>query len=153
MNTKEKECALCLTAISKYRCPKCNIRTCSLNCSSQHKERNSCSGMPNPTSFLDKKDLLTVQSLDRDYNFLSGIEFFLDSSVKNRLKFPSNYYALKLKKSIEKCGIKYLTVPRGMSRAYQNKTFWNKRKKIIFWTIEWIYMKDEFKISNIEHNQ
>ncbi|CCJ29176.1 unnamed protein product [Pneumocystis jirovecii] len=150
---KLKECTICLTSTAKYRCPQCNIETCSAQCSTEHKKRSLCSGLPNPTSFLNKKDLLTIQSLDRDYNFLSAIESSLDSFVKNRMSFSSNHAALKLKKIIEKCGIRYLIIPRGMSRACQNKTFWSKKRKKIFWTIEWIYIKNETKISNIEHNR
>ncbi|KAG4305357.1 hypothetical protein PORY_001527 [Pneumocystis oryctolagi] len=151
LKMKSEKCIICLTSPPKYRCPRCHIETCSMECSVEHKKRDSCSGLPNPVSFLNKKDLLTIQSLDRDYNFLSSIESSLDFSVKNRMSFPSNYNALKLKKLIEKCGIKYLIIPRGMSRANQNKTFWNKKRKKIFWTVEWIFMKDELKISSIEH--
>ncbi|KAG5519402.1 hypothetical protein PMAC_002029 [Pneumocystis sp. 'macacae'] len=137
---KSKECSICLTSIAKYRCPQCHAETCSVQCSAEHKKRNACRGLPNPTSFLSKKDLLSIQSLDRDYNFLSNIESSLDFFVKNRMVFSSKNNALKLKKLIEKYGIKYLIIPREMSRACQNKTFW-----------KWVYMKDETKISNIEH--
>ncbi|EMR11175.1 hypothetical protein PNEG_00769 [Pneumocystis murina B123] len=148
---KSKECSICLNGISKYRCPKCEIKICSMSCSRQHKMIKSCSGMFNPASFLNKKELLTIQSLDRDYNFLSNIESCLDRCVRNRMNLPSKNYALRLKKTIERNGIHYFISPRGMSRASQNKTFWDQKKKKLFWTIEWIYIKNGSKISKIEH--
>lgn len=122
-----KQCSVCLTGTSKYRCPKCSIQTCSMNCSRRHKSLNSCSGAFSPASFLSKKELLTVQSLDRDYNFLSSVESCLDRCARNRAKIPSKNHALRLKKTIEKNGIHYSVFPREMSRAAQNRTFWDQK--------------------------
>ncbi|QSL65105.1 hypothetical protein MERGE_002410 [Pneumocystis wakefieldiae] len=122
-----------------------------MNCSRRHKSLNSCSGAFSPASFLSKKELLTVQSLDRDYNFLSSVESCLDRCARNRAKIPSKNHALRLKKTIEKNGIHYSVFPREMSRAAQNRTFWDQKKKKLFWTIEWVYTKNGSKISGIEH--
>ncbi|KTW28820.1 hypothetical protein T552_01450 [Pneumocystis carinii B80] len=148
---RSKECSVCLNEVSKYCCPQCSSRTCSMKCSRQHKVIKSCSGTFNPASFLNKKELLTIQSLDRDYNFLSNVESCLDRSVRYRLNFPSKNHVLRLKKAIERNGIHYFTFPRGMSRATQNKTFWDYKRKKLFWTIEWVYTKNGSKISKIEH--
>lgn len=47
-------CALC-SLPSKYTCPRCALRTCSLPCSRTHKFRFSCSGTRDPTKFVDLK--------------------------------------------------------------------------------------------------
>ncbi|KAJ1616091.1 hypothetical protein T492DRAFT_577535, partial [Pavlovales sp. CCMP2436] len=37
-------CAVCGEAASKYRCPRCELRTCSATCVGAHKAASGCSG-------------------------------------------------------------------------------------------------------------
>ncbi|KDO46088.1 hypothetical protein CISIN_1g047076mg [Citrus sinensis] len=54
-NPKAKEAAICQECkykVSKYKCPGCSIRTCSLACVKAHKQRTGCSGNRNVTQFV-----------------------------------------------------------------------------------------------------
>lgn len=53
---KHKLCSLCGLVPSKYSCPACATRTCSLECSKAHKASSGCSGKRRRTKFVDMGD-------------------------------------------------------------------------------------------------
>lgn len=67
-------CSICHISTPKYKCPRCNIRTCSLPCITRHKTRSDCSGVRDATAFVPRKRLATASGVDHDYNFISAIE-------------------------------------------------------------------------------
>ncbi|CAK7901731.1 hypothetical protein CAAN3_05S07272 [[Candida] anglica] len=65
------QCSICQTNPSKYTCPACEVKTCSLNCIRQHKKDANCTGTVDQTKFLAKKTLSSDDAhINRDYNFL-----------------------------------------------------------------------------------
>lgn len=62
-------CEECKEKPSKYKCPGCSIRTCSLPCVNAHKDRTNCSGKRNFTQ------LVTLSEYD-DNTLLSGIHMY-----------------------------------------------------------------------------
>ena len=62
-------CAVCHTQPSKYTCPRCSIKTCSLPCSREHKTATKCSGERDRTDFVPLKDY-GYSTLMNDYVFL-----------------------------------------------------------------------------------
>ncbi|KAM0322970.1 hypothetical protein ACHAQA_009069 [Verticillium albo-atrum] len=67
-------CAICHIQTPKYKCPACDIRTCSLPCTRRHKAWSSCSGIRDATAYVPRAKLKTPAGVDHDYNFLHGIE-------------------------------------------------------------------------------
>ncbi|EOO03641.1 putative hit finger domain-containing protein [Phaeoacremonium minimum UCRPA7] len=67
-------CTICHVEPPKYTCPRCAAQTCSLACSRKHKGWASCSGVRDPAAYVPAQALRTPAGIDRDYNFLSGIE-------------------------------------------------------------------------------
>ena len=51
--------------VSKYRCPRCLMKTCSLPCVKQHKLTYGCSGQRDKTAFVSLVNFT-------DLNLLSG---------------------------------------------------------------------------------
>ena len=45
-------CQECKAKPSKYKCPGCSIRSCSLPCVKAHKDRTACTGKRNQTQFV-----------------------------------------------------------------------------------------------------
>src|SRR5271167_2832461 len=66
-------CPICYTSPPKYRCPRCSMRTCSLECSQTHKLRASCSGVRDPAKFIPKREF-KPSTIDMDFNFLKRVE-------------------------------------------------------------------------------
>lgn len=68
-------CSVCLEKESKYTCPACESKTCSLECVKRHKLRTECTGTVDPTRFIPNNDLGSNQALvNRDYNYLLNFE-------------------------------------------------------------------------------
>lgn len=58
-------CAVCGSTAARYRCPGCDVRSCSLACSKAHKESSGCSGK------RDRLKFVSLQEFD-DRTLLSG---------------------------------------------------------------------------------
>ncbi|KAH9898780.1 hypothetical protein F4778DRAFT_771787 [Xylariomycetidae sp. FL2044] len=67
-------CTICHTQAPKYKCPRCQAKTCSLSCVKKHKNWSSCNGERDPTIFIPREKLRTEAGIDHDYNFLTKIE-------------------------------------------------------------------------------
>jgi len=75
-------CIICQTATSKYRCPGCERRTCSLDCSRTHKELFRCDGQRKVTRYIALQDF-TDGDLFHDIHFLSDIEKLCSNLKRN----------------------------------------------------------------------
>ncbi|KAF7556092.1 hypothetical protein G7046_g6394 [Stylonectria norvegica] len=75
-------CAICHISAPKYKCPRCDIRTCSLPCIKKHKAWSECSGERDATAYIPPAKLRTPAGVDHDYNFLHGIELKVERSEK-----------------------------------------------------------------------
>lgn len=49
----EKLCQVCQKNSSKYTCPGCEIKFCSVNCCKQHKIQTKCTGERDKTKFIE----------------------------------------------------------------------------------------------------
>ncbi|KAH8175657.1 HIT zinc finger domain-containing protein [Sarocladium implicatum] len=75
-------CAICHVSPPKYKCPRCNIQTCSLGCIKKHKVWSECSGERDATAYVKPSKLRTPAGVDHDYNFLHGIEMSVERSER-----------------------------------------------------------------------
>ncbi|KAF8605491.1 hypothetical protein BDV93DRAFT_429573, partial [Ceratobasidium sp. AG-I] len=64
-------CALC-TQPSKYTCPRCTLKTCSLACSKSHKAQSNCSGERDRAAYVPMNGY-TWGTLADDYVFLEDV--------------------------------------------------------------------------------
>ncbi|KAI9732395.1 MAG: hypothetical protein M1834_001603 [Cirrosporium novae-zelandiae] len=150
-------CSICHAVPPKYRCPRCNTRTCSLPCARRHKLWSSCNGVRDPSSYVRRSDLLTPSGVDRDFNFISGIErgieragtdieqrgmeFGAEEEDGSAWKKRARVYEKgekNLEDALQNREINLKRLPKGMGRRKNNKTMWVKRLKCLSWTIEWI---------------
>lgn len=66
----QNRCVICQSSQIKYRCPKCELKTCSLHCCNRHKARYSCDGIRNRLSFVKMSDFSQSEFLSGNYTFL-----------------------------------------------------------------------------------
>ncbi|EEH06867.1 conserved hypothetical protein [Histoplasma capsulatum G186AR] len=165
-------CTICRINEPKYKCPRCATPTCSLPCSKRHKLWSQCSGVRDPAAYLKRKELATPVAFDKDFNFLSGIERYVERaerSVENRgielcraadngdgdgdaengrrQRWKKQTEGVKkgevgFLRGIESAGVKVVRAPKGMSRGKQNMSHWHKKHKSLNWTVEWILCDD-----------
>ncbi|XP_073027807.1 uncharacterized protein [Primulina eburnea] len=135
-------CEECKTKPSKYKCPGCSLRSCSLPCVNAHKQRTACTGKKPVADFIpmSKFDDNLILS---DYNMLEDVKRMAESAQRKRVKLCGSYhfrlpFPLKILRSAAASRrTKILFHSNGMSKREMNKTYYNNRKKFISWTIEW----------------
>lgn len=77
-----KVCAVCNKNYSLYKCPRCFILTCSLECCLKHKQAGEgCNGKRDRTSFCRIRDF-TDSKLRSDYHFLEDVLNITDSTKR-----------------------------------------------------------------------
>lgn len=69
LNEFYSPCSSC-NAPSKYRCPKCSVFSCSLDCVKAHKVETKCDGIRDKTAFVPIDEF-------KDRHLLSGNKIFI----------------------------------------------------------------------------
>ncbi|KAG9150697.1 hypothetical protein Leryth_008152 [Lithospermum erythrorhizon] len=134
-------CEECKTNLSKYKCPSCSIRSCSLPCVKSHKLRTACTGKKQyndvvPLSQFDDNLIIS------DYYMLEDVKRVAESAHRARVKLGAhaNFRLPFPQKSLRSAAgsrrTKILFLPSGMLKRQANKTYYNNRKKFISWTVE-----------------
>ncbi|KAI0347188.1 hypothetical protein BDW22DRAFT_1387206 [Trametopsis cervina] len=66
-------CTICLSKSAVYTCPRCQVRTCSLPCSTAHKTQGEgCSGIRNKAAYIPMNQYGYMALMD-DYTFLEDV--------------------------------------------------------------------------------
>ena len=138
--------------VPKYRCPRCSTRTCSLPCTRRHKTWSQCSGIRDPAAYLRRNELATPASFDRDFNFITGVERWLERAerdAESRGIMLDHDYSCSLNKNIagkkrkrtqepangkagflraaKESGVTVERAPWGMTKGKQNVSRWHAR--------------------------
>lgn len=140
-------CKICYSEKPKYRCPRCQVQTCSLPCYKKHQQRASCNGKRDVAAYKKRSQLATPAGLDQDYNYLQQVERSMeiaDREVHERgigttsnKNVSRNWQAnSSLNKYLIDHSITIQRAPVGMSRQKNNNTRATKNGGI-FWTVEW----------------
>ncbi|CAF0847562.1 unnamed protein product [Brachionus calyciflorus] len=157
---KNIPCEFCLKTKFKYKCPRCGLKTCSLECCRAHKEQTGCSGQRDKTKFVSKEEF-NESTLINDYRFLEeqsrlidayqraselGEEHILsgktlsslDNDPSKNLQFYSTYE--NLRKFVHKqWNICLKLMPPQSTRHSSNKTRFNRVKNMVSWSLELIF--------------
>ncbi|PIN15587.1 hypothetical protein CDL12_11760 [Handroanthus impetiginosus] len=135
-------CEECKINPSKYKCPGCSLRSCSLPCVNSHKQRTACAGKRPVTNFVPISQF-DDNLLLSDYNMLEDVKRIADSAQRIRVKlcgyphFRLPFPLKSLRSAAASRRTKLLFLSNGMSKRQTNRSYYNNRKKFISWTIEW----------------
>ncbi|GMN38793.1 hypothetical protein TIFTF001_008024 [Ficus carica] len=135
-------CEECKVKESKYKCPGCSLRSCSLPCVKAHKQRTDCTGKRNRTQFVPLSQFDDNQLLS-DYNLLEEVKRVAESAQRMRNNlcryncFRLPFHLKRIRSAAASRRTKLLFLPGGMSKRETNQTRYDQRKKCIYWTIEW----------------
>ncbi|XP_052170828.1 uncharacterized protein LOC127787030 [Diospyros lotus] len=136
-------CEECKSNPSKYKCPGCSVRSCSLQCVKGHKRRTGCMGKRQQTTEFVPLSQFNDNVLLSDYNMLEDVKRVAESAQRLRLKlctyshFRLPFPLKSLRSAAAARRTKLLFLPGGMSRREANRSYYNNRKKLICWTVEW----------------
>lgn len=157
-------CSICHNAEWKYRCPRCSAVTCSLACVTKHKARASCTGKRDPAAYVKKDALMTASGVDRDYNFLTGVERAFDKAEHDTVargilvnderneRKPRPRTGRKLQHALVESRVDIRRAPVGMSRQRENHTDLHGGTGALNWTVEWFTPEDMRIVRNCAEN-
>ncbi|KAH9812033.1 hypothetical protein DFH28DRAFT_979861 [Melampsora americana] len=154
-----QNCKVCNQEKSIYTCPACSIKTCSLNCSNQHKQTQNCNGKRNRVNHIPINKY-TWGTLMQDYSYLEEVNRVLDSTRKSSGSIDGSRLNSKrdgLVKNAAKESVRLVLMAEGMSRRKLNTTTFNHKKRCMQWTVEIIFRcktstKDDHNLSrHISH--
>ncbi|KAJ3302160.1 Box C/D snoRNA protein 1, partial [Gonapodya sp. JEL0774] len=139
-------CSICTSSPSKYRCPRCDVRTCSIACVRAHKEGSGCSGLRDKTAYVDMASY-DDNKLISDYVYLEETSRTITRAAKNpiihkpsfslsddapsaprrgssgRPRLPRAHARLRaLQGAARREGVELRIMPDGMTRRVTNKT-------------------------------
>ena len=147
------KCEMCKEKEFKYTCPRCLIKTCSVNCVKAHKNKFTCTGLKD--KFKANTNLKEYKDADffRDIRYINDTINSINSSNKavfemnNEEQLYEKDFAKQhrnLKRIAKKFnGINYHKSPIAMQRYKENKSYSNSYLKKIFWTIKFIFVNEE----------
>ncbi|CAE6536942.1 unnamed protein product [Rhizoctonia solani] len=136
------QCALC-SEISKYTCPRCNTKTCSLVCSKSHKSKDNCSGQRDRAKYVPMNEY-NWGALADDYSYLEDLgrdvatwgRDLSKSRGKGKGRSPK-LEALRVQLAARDVRIQF--VAEGMEKRRLNQSSWDPRTKTIYLTVEFIF--------------
>lgn len=132
-------CQVCSQAAAKYCCPRCDKRTCSLDCVKAHKDASGCSGKRDRTAFVGRSDF-DERTFFSDYRFLEEVK--LADDVAKRSKPPAPKLELPqflqtLQYQARRRGVQLHILSPGMEKRRTNTTRYDGRMQTLQWHVEW----------------
>ena len=138
---------------AKYRCPACAVATCSLACSKLHKTRGGgCSGKRDRAAFKDIREFTDADVIN-DYRFLEEALLEKDRAKRWRPEYTPGTEAAQrserppasakivatLTREARARGVELFCMPDGMARRVANTTFFDRRRNVMRWRVEWTF--------------
>ncbi|CAO1302541.1 unnamed protein product [Diamesa tonsa] len=143
-------CEVCDLNSAKYTCPKCEIKTCCLNCQKIHKKELECDGIRDRTKYKPLKQMTSMDFMN-DYYFLEETTRFVKEKQNNKLvkhskKLHMRFQKLKKEALIRK--IRLFFVTDELTKRKKNQSHFKAAEQIIYWYCELIFPNaNNFKIS------
>ncbi|XP_041974402.1 box C/D snoRNA protein 1 [Aricia agestis] len=144
------DCEVCGANPAKYTCPKCEVKTCCLQCVVIHKRELECTGIRDRTKFVRIKEFSNTDLLS-DYRLLEECARFVYAVKRDekkrftRLDKDLPLHLFKLKTAARKRGTVLQFLAQNFTRHSINTTRYNYKTNVIHWRIEWIFPNVENK--------
>eukprot|EP01025_Chloroclados_australasicus_P068508 TRINITY_DN9517_c0_g1_i1.p3 TRINITY_DN9517_c0_g1~~TRINITY_DN9517_c0_g1_i1.p3 ORF type:complete len:300 (+),score=24.66 TRINITY_DN9517_c0_g1_i1:134-901(+) len=144
-------CEICQQKTWKYKCPRCSLKTCSLDCVNKHKTETQCSGKRKRTEFVPM-DKFDDNLLIKDYKLLQEIIETKERAQKRQKGNKFQRSTKRLKSLAHKKGIDLRFMPSESTKRIQNTTRW--KGDIIMWKVCWKFEKinQELMSRNVDEN-
>lgn len=139
------KCEVCDFKQAKYTCPKCEVKTCSVDCLKIHKKELNCDGVRDRTKYIPIKNI-TESDLMSDYAFLENCTNYTMARKRDKIKRITAYHRTlpaqlnKLKAAAHERSITLQFLLQNFDKHKTNTTFYDWQTKIIHWRIEWHFL-------------
>ncbi|KAM3956613.1 box C/D snoRNA protein 1 [Aphomia sociella] len=138
------DCEVCAAKKAIYSCPKCEVKTCCLDCVRIHKKELECDGVRDRTKFIRIKDFCDTDLLS-DYRLLEECARFVYGVKRDekkrftRIDKDLPIHLFKLKMAARQRGIVLQFLAQNFTRHKTNTTRYNYKTNIINWRVEWVF--------------
>lgn len=147
------KCEVCNFVSAKYTCPKCEVKTCRLECLRIHKKELDCNGIRNKTKFIPFKQI-TEADLMNDYTFLESCTNYTTARRTDKIKrytarnrsLPVPLMKLKKAAADSERQIKLDFLLPNFDKHKTNTTYYDWASKAIYWCIEWCFINAKSQI-------
>lgn len=141
------KCEVCDFNVAKYTCPKCEVKTCRLECLRIHKKELNCDGIRDKTKFIPLKKI-TEGDLVSDYLFLESCTNYASARRTDKIKrFTTHNHSLpvplmKLRRAAAhpERQIKLNFLLPNFDKHKKNTTHYDWTSRVIAWCIEWRFI-------------
>lgn len=130
-----------------YTCPKCEVKTCSLKCSTIHKKELECDGVRDKTKYIPRNKMTTMD-YESDYRFLEECTRFVATRKRDPIKqatstqgLPPHLIKIRHEASIRKITVRFLFA--NFTKRKQNTTRFDVATNKIHWRIQWILVNSQ----------
>lgn len=139
------KCEVCDFNQAKYTCPKCEVKTCSVDCLKIHKKELNCDGVRDRTKYIPMKNI-SESDLMHDYVFLENCTNYTMARKRDKIKRITAYHRTlpaqlnKLKVAAQERSITLQFLLQNFEKHKSNSTFYDWQTKIIHWRVEWRFL-------------
>ncbi|KAI8985453.1 hypothetical protein BDB01DRAFT_88013 [Pilobolus umbonatus] len=150
-------CQTCQVNNWKYKCPRCHITSCSVECVKKHKIERECSGERDRVVYVPMSKY-NESTMMNDYTYLEEVARQSDSLSRSRremamTKQGKSIPRLKfLQKQAKLNHIDLIHLPAAMSRHKLNQSNYSNLKRQIFWSIEVHFCRSNKSEQYLEHS-
>jgi len=142
---KSKLCWSCQKP-ALYKCPRCEVRTCSAKCVKRHKETLKCNGIRCKTEYVPK-ERYTESNMLSDYRFLEEVDRHVSVCNRNR-PYGFKGKGMKLKKcKADSMKITLRFLPIAFTKHKENTTYYSFHQKGFLWHVKWIFTACDVKVN------
>ena len=137
----QSSCCVCGATAPRYRCPRCEQRTCSVGCVRAHKTESGCDGKRDRTAYISIASFSDRQ-FSSDFYFLEEVAATVRGSRRDPRTAASGRprkSEKRLAKQARRSGVSLRRMPLGMQRRKLNRTVWDSGRKRLLWTVELIF--------------
>uniref|UniRef100_A0AAG5DTN7 Box C/D snoRNA protein 1 n=1 Tax=Anopheles atroparvus TaxID=41427 RepID=A0AAG5DTN7_ANOAO len=137
-------CEACNSKPAKYTCPRCEVKTCSLNCLNLHKRELKCDGVRDKTKYLPLAKM-TKMDLMNDYYFLEECTKFVEDRKRDRNKgytrynknLPTHLFRLRQAANNRQISLRFLL--QNFTKRQKNTSQLDFKSGVIYWRVEWCF--------------
>lgn len=147
-------CQICKINESKYVCPRCLYKTCSVQCVKDHKKKFNCSGLKDKYKKVNEQKDYNEKAFYRDINYLSSTITDINTSNKkvfclfennSNNKEEDKKQTSKTQKNFKRILKKFRSItlhkcPEYLQRAKENMSYLESSTKKIYWTVKFIFI-------------
>ncbi|XP_066138091.1 box C/D snoRNA protein 1 isoform X2 [Euwallacea fornicatus] len=140
------KCEVCAFKDFKYTCPKCEVKTCSLQCNKIHKLELECDGNRDRTKYIPLKQFTDID-FESDFKLLESVSEGL-SRIKKKFEKRYNSHVipkclLRLRNAAELRKTTLMYLPFKFNRHKTNTTILDFKSGTILWHIQWVFVNAE----------